>query len=304
MSVLAYSENHDLAEEIFTGALEIASQLGGEALSVHLDDVESIRINGKLVLLTSDRLVSGNPDLTITAFSKFALERKPSVILIGATRLGRQIASQMAVRIKAGALSEVRSLKVEDGKLVGIRTVYAGKFSAKVAAPVPCIATIPAGAYEKKTGTPTSVETISMDRMSEKTLHIETKPKTKESTDIKAASIIISAGRGFKKKEDLDMLEQLAKTLGGAVGCSRPLSSDLGWLGEEHHIGLTGAYVHPNLYVAVGISGQLQHIAGIKDTKIIVAINKDKLAPIFQVADYGIVGDLYEVIPALLKHLA
>ena len=100
------------------------------------------------------------------------------------------------------------------------------------------------------------------------------------------------------------MLEQLAKVMGGAVGCSRPLSSDLGWLGEEHHIGLTGAYVHPNLYVAAGISGQLQHIAGIKDSKIIVAINKDKQAPIFQVADYGIVGDLYQVIPAMLKHLA
>ena len=304
MSVLAYSENHDLAEEIFTGALELASQLGSEVLSVHLDELGSIQINGKLVLLKSDRPLSDRPELTTTALSKFALERKPSVILIGATRLGRQIASQMAVRMKIGALSEVRSLRIEDKKLTGIRAVYAGKFSAKVAAPLPCIATVPAGAYEKKTGAPTSVETISVDGMSEKTVHVDTKPKTKGSIDIKAASIIISAGRGFKKKEDLVMLEQLAKTMGGAVGCSRPISSDLGWLGEEHHIGLTGAYVHPKLYVAVGISGQLQHIAGIKDTKIIVAINKDKQAPIFQVADYGIVGDLYEVIPAILKHLA
>ncbi|HKM78414.1 MAG TPA: electron transfer flavoprotein subunit alpha/FixB family protein [Candidatus Bathyarchaeia archaeon] len=304
MSVIAYSENRDLAEEIFTAALDLANQLGCEASSVHLDDLESIQVNGKIILLKSDKHLNRHPELTITALSKFALERKPSVILIGATRLGRQIASQMAVRMKVGALSEVRSLKIEKEKLMGIRTVYAGKFSAIVAAPIPCIATVPAGAYERKTGPPTSIETISIDRISEKTMHIETKPKTKGSTDIKAASIIISAGRGFKKKEDLVMLEQLAKAMSGAVGCSRPLSADLGWLGEEHHIGLTGAYVHPNLYVAVGISGQLQHIAGIKDSKIIVAINKDKQAPIFQVADYGIVGDLYEVIPALLKHLA
>jgi len=304
MSVLAYSENHELAEEIFTGAVELANQLGCEALSVHLDDLESNRVNGKVVLLKSDKHLNRHPELIIAALSKIALERKPCVILIGATRLGRQIASQMAVRMKSGALSEVRSLKIEEEKLTGSRTVYAGKFSAKVAAPMPCIATVPAGAYEKQTGAPTSVEIITIDPMSEKTIHIETKPKTKGSTDIRAASIIISAGRGFKKKEDLTMLEQLAKVMGGAVGCSRPLSSDLGWLGEEHHIGLTGAYVHPNLYVAAGISGQLQHIAGIKDSKIIVAINKDKQAPIFQVADYGIVGDLYQVIPAMLKHLA
>jgi electron transfer flavoprotein alpha subunit len=115
--------------------------------------------------------------------------------------------------------------------------------------------------------------------------------------------VVVSAGRGFANKEDLEMAVELAEAMGGAVGCSRPLSSDLGWLGEEQQIGLTGSHVHPRLYVAVGISGQLQHVVGIKDSKVIVAINKDKEAPIFQVADYGVVGDLYQVLPAFTKVL-
>jgi electron transfer flavoprotein alpha subunit len=130
---------------------------------------------------------------------------------------------------------------------------------------------------------------------------VNAKAKEAANVDLKAAKIIVSAGRGVKKKEDLKMIENLAKALGGSMGCSRPLSSDLGWLPEEYHIGLTGVNVKPDLYIAVGISGQLQHVAGIKDSRIIAAINTDKEAPIFQAADYGIVGDLYQVVPALDK---
>ena len=305
MSVLVYSDNSDLAKEIAACSLELASQLDCGTLFVQLDELEDpIEITGKVVLLKADRRLSYKADLIVAALSNLASKMKPPVILIGATRLGRQVAAQMAVRMKVGALSEVRSLKVENMMLTGIKAVYGGRFTAKVSSSIPCVATIPTGAYQKNIGSPTSVETISVDGTPEKVVHIETRPKKKGSTDIKTASIIISAGRGFKKKEDLVLLEKLAKRLDGAVGCSRPISSDLGWMGEENHIGLTGAYVHPDLYVAVGISGQLQHIAGIRDSKIIIAINKDKQAPIFQIADYGIVGDLYEIIPALLKCLS
>jgi len=303
LTVLAYSEDPGLASEVYAGATEIAKQLGSEALSIYLDaNTAPNSTAGKAVVLKSDRQLSGHPDLSLEAISEYALQRKPSAVLIGGTRFGRQLASQLAVRMRVGVLSDVRCLKVENGKLRGVRQVYAGKYSAEVVAPLPCVAVIPAGAYEKNVGTP-SVETVTVGRASEKISHVETKPKGKVTVDIKNASIIVSAGRGFRNKEDLVLLDELAKKLNGAVGCSRPLSSDLGWLGEEHHIGLTGARVHPDLYLAVGISGQLQHVAGIKDSKIIVAVNKDKQAPIFQVADYGIVGDLYQVIPALLKHL-
>ena len=108
----------------------------------------------------------------------------------------------------------------------------------------------------------------------------------------------------MKKKEDVAMFESLAESLGAAIGCSRPISSDLGWLPEECHIGLTGVSVKPDLYLAIGISGQLQHVAGIKDSRIIAAINSDKDAPIFQASDYGVVGDLYQLVPALQKLLS
>jgi electron transfer flavoprotein alpha subunit len=120
---------------------------------------------------------------------------------------------------------------------------------------------------------------------------------------MKSAAVVVSAGRGFAAKGDLALAQELADALGGVLGGSRPLTSELGWLGEDQQIGLTGAYVHPKLYLAVGISGQMQHVAGIKDSKVIVAINKDAQAPIFQVADYGIVGDLYDVVPAMTKIL-
>ncbi len=206
------------------------------------------------------------------------------------------------MRLRIAALGDLRNLTTEGERISGERTVYAGKFLAKVSAPLPCVACVPGGAYEKGPGSSGSVEIMNVE-VSGRVTRTERRAKPKVSVDLKSASIIVSAGRGFKKKEDLVLVERLAAAMGGVVGSSRPLTSDLGWLGEEHHIGLTGFYVHPDLYLAVGISGQLQHVAGIKDSKIIAAINKDRQAPIFQVADYGIVGDLYQVVPALLKLL-
>jgi len=224
-------------------------------------------------------------------------------LLVGETRFGMVVAAKVAARLKVGSLGMGKRLRVEGDRLVIDRDVYGGKFMARVAARMPCVSMVQEGAYQPADAPPGQVETVNVETGVPRVATVETRQTARAEADIKAAPIIVSAGRGFAKKEDLALARDLADALGAALGCSRPLSSDLGWLGEEAHIGLTGAYVHPQLYLAVGISGQLQHVAGIKDSKIIVAINKDGQAPIFQFADYGIVGDLYEVVPVLTRIL-
>ena len=271
---------------------------------MELDEVSAgLRSAGKVVLVKGDRELESDADSAAAAIVQVARTRGFEAILIGETRFGMVVAAKVAARLRVGSLGNGKKLSVEGGKLVLQRDAYGGKFVAKVAARMPCVALVQAGAYQSLDGATGPPETVNVAAGEGRVTLVDTRQSQRGASDIKSARIVVSAGRGFAKKEDLALAQGLATALGAALGCSRPLSSDLGWMGEEAHIGLTGAYVHPQLYLAIGISGQLQHIAGIKDSKVIVAINKDPQAPIFQVADYGIVGDLYDVVPALTKIL-
>jgi electron transfer flavoprotein alpha subunit len=280
--ILAFSDNPDLAAELST----IAATLGA-------------RGNGSAVILRPEPPIAGDPELAAAAIAEAAKSRGASILLLGSTKFGRMVAGRLAVMSRMPVLSDVRGLELDGSLLSGTRGVYAAKFNAVVDCPVPCIALVPQGAYDKSSGAEVSAASTAAPRV--RRTGLGAPPKS--ALDLRSARVIVSAGRGFRRKEDLELAERLARAMGGALGASRPLSSDLGWLGEEYHIGLTGVYVRPDLYLAIGISGQLQHVAGIRDSKVIAAINKDRQAPIFQVADYGVVGDLYEVIPALLKLL-
>ena len=130
-----------------------------------------------------------------------------------------------------------------------------------------------------------------------------TKSQTRETKDITEAKVVVSVGRGIEKKEDLALARQLADALGGEIGCTRPISEENHWLPEELCIGLSGVQVKPDLYLGLGVSGQIQHVTGIRNAKVIAAVNKDENAPIFGVADFGIVGDLYDVVPKLIEEL-
>ena len=301
--VWAFSDSASIANEVASAASAIAASTGGSFTVVGLDNAGPELAGEDKVVLKSKTELAGSPEGVAEALARAAKESGPDVILVGSTRNGKEVASRLAVKLGRPCVSDVFGLGLAEGSLHGKRNVFAGKLQAEVAVPLPCVAAVKVGAYAAMPASAAKAVEKDVGDLPTKVRLVEKREKQKGTVDLKGAKLIVSAGRGVKKKEDLSLLNDLASELGGALGCSRPLSSDMGWLPEEHHIGLTGISVHPDLYLAVGISGQLQHVAGIKDSKVIAAINSDKSAPIFEASDYGVVGDLYAVVPALLKEL-
>ena len=297
-TVWAYSESEPVAGEVASAASELAKFGGGVALQILIGDEGGASISP--LRLTGTGLAGGSSDSAAQAITKAATSEGPSVILVGGTRKGREVAGRVAAGLGWGCISDASKLRVDSGAVVGERTAYAGRVTTTVSASYPCLATVKLGSYPRMSGKEGSGgPTLDVGAISPRTSVVGVERKAAGNVDLKSAKLIVSAGRGFKKKEDLALAESLARLTGGALGCSRPLSSDLGWLPEEHHIGLTGVNVKPDLYLAVGISGQLQHIAGMKDSKVVASINADRDAPIFQASDYGVVGDLYQLLPAI-----
>jgi electron transfer flavoprotein alpha subunit len=303
--VWAFSESDSVANETLTAANEIANAISGTAVMVEVQSDSPGKASfGRKLLVKGAAASVDSPEFVAEVISRAAKQANPAVILVGGTKNGREVSARLSARLSRGCLSDVSKLSSDGRTLSGERGEYAGKVQTRVAADLPCIATVKAGSYPPAAGKGGETTELQVGEVQVKGKVLSVNKKVAATVDLRAAKIIVSAGRGVKKKEDLALIESLARALGGTMGCSRPLSSDLGWLPEDYHIGLTGLNVKPDLYLAVGISGQLQHVAGIKDSKVVAAINTDKEAPIFQAADYGVVGDLYQVVPALEKALA
>ena len=292
-----------VAAQQMTNGGEITAVVFGQGAS---DEPQQLAAYGadNVHIVTNAELNTYSTDAFSQALTEVVNTIKPDVILIGHTAIGRDLAPRVAARLGLGLISDCTGVEVNGEEIVFIRPVYAGKlFQKKKVIEGTIFATIRPNNIAK--GEPNTQRTanVTETQVTIKDIRTVIKDVVKKTTgkiDLTEAKIIVSGGRGLKSANGFEPLYELAEVLGAAVGASRA-ACDAGYCDYAMQIGQTGKVVTPDLYIACGISGAVQHLAGMSNSKIIVAINKDPEAPIFQVADYGIVGDLFEVVPLLIE---
>jgi electron transfer flavoprotein alpha subunit len=303
--------------EIKDGKLKKASR---EALSIGRKLAEAA--GGDLIAFANDAAVAedagryGAKKLYVFAVADYATEpytaaltqvvseAQPSVVLFAGSSNGRDLAPRLAARLNAGVASDVDRMEWTDGKLRARRPVYSGKAFATVdVVSTPAIATTRPNAFPLEESGGGAAEVVNVNAAADNRVKlVEMKVPEAGELSIAEADIIVSGGRGLKEAENFSHIRDLAHAIGGAVGASRA-TVDAGWIDHQHQVGQTGRVVSPNLYIAAGVSGAIQHLAGMSSSKHIVAVNKDPEAPIFRVADLGVVGDLFQILPALTEEV-
>ncbi len=295
--------------ELVTVANEIAKGLGGAVEAAVVGNnvgsaAESLAKTGiaKVYHADSAAMATFAPEVYTTVLADLIRKTQPAVVLFGATGFGKESSARLAARLDWGLATDCVGFQVKDGSLVLKRPIYAGKVLATVKPKaLPVMVSIRPNIFPPAPAGSASapIEKVEVGVRAPRARVVE-KVKKEETAevDLAEAKIVVSGGRGVKGPEGFEPIRQLAKTLGAAIGASRAVT-DAGWIDYSKQVGQTGKTVAPKLYIACGISGAIQHLAGMSSSKVIVAINKDPDAPIFKMADYGIVGDLFEVVPAL-----
>jgi len=303
--IFVFSEDIALAGQLMTPALELKQSLSQPVIALALTepDAKAIAALGAdkvIVLQSSAKWVEGFAEAIYAQVSIAGA----SILLVGGTLRGKHVASYVAAKLNAGMTTDAKALRIEGGKLLATRVLYAGLAVCEEEVTLPAVATIRARTFlpPPAAATAGTIETASVESDARVTVD-EVTSTSAEGIDIKAATKLVSVGRGFRKKEDLKLAEDLGTVLKAELACTRGVAEDDHWLPIERYIGISGQTVKPELYVAVGLSGQVQHMVGCRESKVIVAVNNDERSPIFEAADYGIVGDLYEVLPLLTAAL-
>lgn len=293
------------AAKIIAQGGEVVSVLAGESVQSYANEL-FFHGADRVVVVEHPHLTHYTPDGYSQALMAVIDEEKPEGIVFGHTALGKDLSPKLATKLNSGLVSDVVSVEEEGGNLIFTRPIYSGKaFEKKIVTDGLIFVTVrpnnipPLERDESRSG---EVKAISADIKDLRTIVKEVVRKTTEGVDLSEAKVIVAGGRGVKSAEGFKPLQELAEVLGGAVGASRG-ACDAGYCDYSLQIGQTGKVVTPDLYIACGISGAIQHLAGMSNSKVIVAINKDPEANIFKVADYGIVGDLFEVVPLLIEEI-
>ena len=318
MKLLAFAEQRQgkfkkAAFEVTQTARSMSDQLGAELVTLVVGDglepiVQELSPYGanRVIAVQDSRLYQYSTTAYARVVAEIVKREQASIVFLPASQMGKDLAPRVAAKLDAGVAADCVALNVDAGEIVATRPVYAGKalVDIKVTSSIKVFTLRPnVFTATPSNGVPAVIESISID-LTETDFAaraIDVKVATGR-PDVTEASTIVSGGRGMKGPENFHLVEKLADVLGAAVGASRAVV-DAGWRPHDEQVGQTGKTVSPTLYIACGISGAVQHLAGMSSSKYIVAINKDKDAPIFQIADYGLVGDVFEILPALTDEL-
>ncbi|MEK7237952.1 MAG: FAD-binding protein [Nitrospirota bacterium] len=319
--VLVFAEQRNgkvapVSYELLGIGRKLSSELGTKLLAILLGSDESearelIKWGADKVYLYNDPIFSQFNDDTYTeTVSKFIKENKPAIVLAGATPVGRSFIPRVAARLRTGLTADCTSLEIdkETKNILQIRPAFGGNIMATIFCPDyrPQMATVRPRVMKRteyNAGRTGEIINCKIDNLISRTKVIDSVKEISEiSVNLHEAEVIIAGGRGLGDANGFKLLEELAEVMSGAVGASRA-AVDKGWISYSHQVGQTGKTVSPKIYIACGISGAVQHLVGMQSSDIIIAINKNPEAPIFNVATYGIVGDLYEIIPLLIKKI-
>ena len=313
-SVMAVLEQRDgtlkrVSHEVLTAARTMADAMGGEvhALVIGPGGVSGDGLGDygadKVFVAADDALALYQSDPYAATTAEVVQGGDYGVVILAATAMGKDLAPRVAARLGCTLAADVTAIKY-DGGIVVTRPVYAGKaeYTLKLTGAPSVVSLRPNAVAPEQNAKAGAVEATSAAGGPARATTTEVKQPDRIALDVAEASVVVSGGRGLKEAKHFKLIEDLAAAVGGAVGASRAVV-DAGWRSHAEQVGQTGKTVSPSLYFAIGISGAIQHLAGIRTAKVIVAINKDPDAPIFKVADYGIVGDLFEIVPRLTEEI-
>ncbi len=307
--ICVFSEIENVTLELLRKGRELADSIGTSLAAIHLGasspGPKTYGDHGadRVLVGVNPLLSTFGPDIAVQALYQMISAAMPIAVMIGATKEGREVGARLAQRFNAGYASECLNLQIDNGAVLAERATIAGTYlTQQRLLGKPAVVSVPPRRFQASTQFPRAAEIVEtqveITPSKCKTLEVRSRGGAGD-VELEKAEAIVAVGRGLKKKEDIVMIEALAKAVGGEVGSSRPLSEDLKWLPESRQVGLSGHKVQPKLYIACGISGQMQHIAGMLNSKVVVAINTDAKAPIFEQSDYGVVADMYKFLPAL-----
>jgi len=311
--ILVFSEKDDLALELVSKGREFGAALNMGLAAALLGQGASARANeyfaygaDRVYVAEHPALASFHAETFAEALYQIARKNDAQVLLLASTKRGKELAPRVAQKLGAGCVTDATAVEVQDGNLLVSRYALGGNTVATefIKTPHKVIAVMPKtfelGTKEARQG---EVVTVDLDLKQPRTRIVERREKAGEAVNLEEAEVLVCIGRGLAKKEDLGIIEGLARALGAEIGCTKTLCTDYQWLSEDRLVGLSGKKTSPRLVISIGISGQIQYAVGIRGARITVAINKDSNAPIFALSDYGIVGDLYQIVPKLVEAL-